>query len=63
MPTPQVGQKMTIECQVEVTSVYAENMKGDEKEVSCCLRIVAMEIGEEPGETEEPAENSIYGAK
>lgn len=63
MPTPQVGQKMMIECEVEVTSVYAENMKGDEKEVSCCLQILAMEIGEESGDKEEPAENSIYGAE
>lgn len=62
MPTPQVGQKMMIECEVEVTSVYADNIKGDEKEVSCCLQIVAMEIGEESGKNA-PDANSIYGAE
>lgn len=53
----QVGHKMVLEAVVEVVSVNAEMVKGDEKDVSVGLQILEMDL---ESEEEEKAEDVIY---
>jgi len=59
MGIPSVGQKMKLICEAEVISVYAENKRGDEREICSGLQITAMEVAKK--EAEIPAAAAIYG--
>ena len=55
---PQVGQKMMLEAVVEIVSVNAEVIKGDQKAVSVGLQINEMSV--DSAKKEEKAEDVLY---
>jgi len=57
---PKLGDKLTLEATVEVTSLSASSYNGDEKRLNISLQITEMELAPVSKNKGKPAEEVIY---